>query len=608
MRNMKYRPDIDGLRAIAVLSVMLFHAGISAFAGGFIGVDIFFVISGYLITTILISEIEGEKFSIIKFYERRIRRIIPALIFMMTISVVVFSYILIPDDLENFGQSIVATTFFSNNILLWMTAGYFDPSIDLKPLVHTWSLGVEEQFYLFSPILLIIAYKFWNKIGINRVLIFITVTSYIYCIYASTRFLDANFYLIFSRIWEIGAGSIIATQGVKAAAAKVDDKLAAALSNSGLLIILLSNYFYGFSEFNPNVFTLICILGICAVISLNRQGSLAYTILSNRTFVVIGAMSYSLYLWHQPIYVFTRVVSLEEPALAMFGIGIIATFVMGYISWRFVEVPFRDRDRIGPARLYVFSASFSAILIAIGLAMHFTSGFYSRWPELAKNDKDFGKGMNIAFNEAPYKYLDVQFDPDGPGKKVLVIGNSFARDFINMMDKTHRLDTNQVAYSDAKPCEIGNSEPYLTKISATADIIVMATKLNSENIPCIHQLREKLVTRDHTRFVVIGTKNFGWNNNAIMMLDPEVRYTYQTKVVPEYLESNELGLKSFEKSEYVDVLALISQREGYVPVFTEDRKFISQDREHLTPAGAKFVGERIFQGPILSAIRPSQKN
>lgn len=601
----KYRPDIDGLRAIAVISVMLFHAGLSNFGGGFIGVDIFFVISGYLITSILINEIENGKFSLATFYERRIRRIIPALLFMILVSSAVFFFILLPDDLENFGQSIVATLLFSNNILLWMTSGYFESSIELKPLAHTWSLGVEEQFYIITPVLLIICYKFWNHKGIIFSLVAAFILSFVFCIFASSVWGDANFYLIFSRIWEIGAGSIAATAGARSMQNKIGDYWAAILSNIALVVILISPYAYKYNYSNPNIFTAFVILATYLIISFNKPQFWAAKILSNRLFLFIGALSYSLYLWHQPIYVLIRVVSLEEPGLVQFAFGAFATFILGYLSWRFVELPFRNKQQVTTKMLYLATGSVTALLFAIGLTMHFTSGFYSRWPELSQNDRDFGKGMNIAFNEAPYRYLNRSFDPANPEQKILVIGNSYARDFINMLDKTERLAGKQLVYSDRKLCEVVPGERDLMAAAGAADVIVVAVKLDQEVAPCFLQMRKLLGAQGDAKFIVLGTKNFGWNNNAIMMLEPERRYSYQAKVVKEYVASNEIGRKLASPDEYVDILTFISPRYGYVPVFTPDRKFISQDREHLTPAGARYIGELIFKSPVLSVIGKS---
>ena len=202
---MKYRAEIDGLRALAVLPVILFHAGFDQFKGGFVGVDVFFVISGYLITTIIISEMAEDKFDIINFYERRARRILPALFFIMA-ACVPFAWLwLAPNDLKDFGQSLVAVSTFSSNILFWLESGYFDTASELKPLLHTWSLALEEQYYIFFPIFLLLTWKF----GVTWILIFLSIIFFIslgIAQWGAYNSASANFYLLPTRGWELLIG------------------------------------------------------------------------------------------------------------------------------------------------------------------------------------------------------------------------------------------------------------------------------------------------------------------------------------------------------------------------------------------------------------------
>ena len=202
---MKYRAEIDGLRALAVLPVILFHAGFEWFSGGFVGVDVFFVISGYLITTIIISEMAEGKFSIANFYERRARRILPALFFVMAVSIPFAWLWLTPTDLANFGQSLVAVSTFSSNILFWLESGYFDTSAELKPLLHTWSLAVEEQYYILFPIFLMLTWR----LGIKRILILLSIIFLIslgVAQYGAYHFPTATFFLLPTRGWELLVG------------------------------------------------------------------------------------------------------------------------------------------------------------------------------------------------------------------------------------------------------------------------------------------------------------------------------------------------------------------------------------------------------------------
>ncbi len=206
---MKYRAEIDGLRGLAVVPVILFHAGIEMFSGGFVGVDVFFVISGYLITTILIEDIENKRFSIVDFYERRARRILPALFFVMLCCIPFAWMWMLPDPLENFGQSIVATTLFSNNILLFVTSGYWDLASEVKPLLHTWSLAVEEQFYVLFPIFLLLTWRFGKK-RLFWIIVVLASISLALSEWGWRNLATANFYLGPTRAWELFAGSLTA--------------------------------------------------------------------------------------------------------------------------------------------------------------------------------------------------------------------------------------------------------------------------------------------------------------------------------------------------------------------------------------------------------------
>ncbi|MEZ0244667.1 MAG: acyltransferase family protein, partial [Sphingomonas sp.] len=207
-RSIAYRPEIDGLRAIAVIVVILFHGMVPGFRAGYIGVDMFFVVSGYLITGILVTELAEGRFSILRFYERRIRRIIPALMLVMLLSIPFALWLMLPDDLENFGQSLIGTTFFANNILLLITTGYFGIEVQFKPLMHTWSLGVEEQYYLLVPLMMWVAWRLGKVRGVFIGIAAVTIVSFLACLVLARLSTRADFLLIFSRGWELGAGSL----------------------------------------------------------------------------------------------------------------------------------------------------------------------------------------------------------------------------------------------------------------------------------------------------------------------------------------------------------------------------------------------------------------
>ena len=366
---MKYRPEIDGLRALAVVPVILFHAGFELFRGGFVGVDVFFVISGYLITTILVEDIENERFSIANFYERRARRILPALFFVMIVCIP-FAWIwMLPSQMEDFSQSLVAVSLFSSNILFLRESGYFDAAAGEKPLLHTWSLAVEEQYYVLFPIFLILVWRF-GKSRVFWMIVVMAAISLLLSEWAWRNEPNANHYLTPTRAWELLAGSIAAfvvqKQGVK--------------SNNGLALLGLggvgfSIFFYSESTPFPSVYALVPVLGVVLLILYADKETFAAKILSTKVFVSVGLISYSAYLWHQPLFAFARIKLITEPSDFLLTALALSSLLLAYLSWRFVEAPFRKRNRISRRTIFFLSIIGLAAFSAFGLYGYVTSGF-----------------------------------------------------------------------------------------------------------------------------------------------------------------------------------------------------------------------------------------
>jgi peptidoglycan/LPS O-acetylase OafA/YrhL len=376
---MQYRREVDGLRAIAVLPVILFHAGFNVFSGGYIGVDVFFVISGYLITTILINELEDERFSIARFYERRARRILPAL-FVVMLACLPFAYMwMLPSQLKDFAQSLVAVVFFGSNILFWRESGYFAADAELMPLLHTWSLAVEEQYYIVFPIFLLLAWRF----GRNKVFWSVVVIAAISLLLSEWGWRNkpsANFYLAPTRAWELFAGSICAflTVGRTLKSNNV-------LSAIGLAAIVVSIFAFDDNTPFPSVYALVPVVGTALIILFGRQGTWVAKLLSIRAFVGVGLISYSAYLWHQPLFAFARLRSLTEPShILMAGLAV-AALLLAWVTWRWVEQPFRKRaNPVLATQRSVFAASgaVGAVFVALGLAGHVGNGFEWRHPDI----------------------------------------------------------------------------------------------------------------------------------------------------------------------------------------------------------------------------------
>jgi peptidoglycan/LPS O-acetylase OafA/YrhL len=381
---MKYRPEIDGLRALAVVPVILFHAGFSVFSGGYVGVDVFFVISGYLITSILISEFEEERFSISRFYERRARRILPAL-FVVMLACLPFAYMwMLPSQLKDFAQSLVAVVFFGSNILFWRESGYFAADAEIKPLLHTWSLAVEEQYYIVFPIFLLLAWRFGrNKVFWSVVLI--AAISLLLSEWGWRNKPSANFYLAPTRAWELFAGSICAflTVGRTLKSNNV-------LSGIGLAAIIFAIFTFDKNTPFPSVYALVPVVGTALIILFGRQGTLVANLLSMRAFVGIGLISYSAYLWHQPLFAFARLRSLTEPSNTLMAVLAVAALLLAWVTWRWVEQPFRKRTNlvlVTQRSVFAASGAVGAVFVALGLAGHVGNGFGWRSSGIATFDE-----------------------------------------------------------------------------------------------------------------------------------------------------------------------------------------------------------------------------
>ena len=375
---MKYRREIDGLRALAVLPVILFHAGFQAFSGGFVGVDVFFVISGYLITSIILEEKQEGTFTLLGFYERRARRILPALFLVMFACLPFAWWWLLPADMRSFSQSVAAVSVFSSNFLFFNQIRYFDIEAELKPLLHTWSLAVEEQYYLLFPIFLLLTWRLGKRwiIGVLAVVAIISLTA---AQWGSLNRASFTFYMLPTRGWEILMGAFIAWF----LRTKDDDKIKLETisqlgSAIGLLLITYAVVAFNKRTPSPSLSTLIPTLGAGLIILFATPQTIVGKLLGSKLFVGIGLISYSAYLWHYPMFVFARHFSISEPSKLLLAALAVVAMLLAYLSWKFVETPFRNRQRIRRDHLFFYGALCSAAFIAFGLAGHFNNGYQRR--------------------------------------------------------------------------------------------------------------------------------------------------------------------------------------------------------------------------------------
>ena len=381
---MTHRPEIDGLRALAVLPVILFHAGFHRFGGGYVGVDVFFVISGFLITSIIVSEQRAGRFSIVRFYERRARRILPALFVVMAACVPAAWLWMLPQEAAAFGRSLLAVSVFLSNLLFWRTSGYFDLTADEKPLLHTWSLGVEEQFYILFPLLVTLCWR----LGVRRLavlLLGLAGVSLLSSQWALDRHALASFFLAPLRAWELLVGALLAlgsdAQLRFRPVAGWPGWALQALGLLGLALILLPVFVYDAATPFPGWHALPPVLGTALVLACVQPGSAAGWLLTLRPVLWLGMISYSAYLWHQPLLAFARLCRASLPSPWLLGGMAGLSLLLGHLSWRYVEAPFRAGSRWSRRAVFVGSLVGTGLFMVLGGVLVATQGLPQRWPQ-----------------------------------------------------------------------------------------------------------------------------------------------------------------------------------------------------------------------------------
>jgi len=381
LAKFRYRADIDGLRAIAVIGVVLFHAGLGV-SGGFVGVDVFFVISGFLITSLILRDLDRGSFSIVDFWERRARRIFPALAVVVIVTLIAGWFLMLPFGFQVLGQSVVALTVFASNMQFWRTSGYFDPAAEENPLLHTWSLSVEEQFYLVVPLLLPLVFTLGRQKWVGILLSVGIVVSLVGAELWLRRDPSGSFYLLPSRAWELGAGSLLAL-----ARPLASSRLRGCLGWLGLALIFFTFFAYDAKTAFPGMAAIPPVLGTVLLIwsgmSDDEEISFcgAHRLLASKVLVGIGLLSYSFYLWHWPFFAFHRYLFSQAPAVPL-AIGyIFIALLLSALSLRYVEKPFRKGKLVTSRKhVFLFTGLVSALVLIVGLSMWRTRGVPSRMP------------------------------------------------------------------------------------------------------------------------------------------------------------------------------------------------------------------------------------
>jgi peptidoglycan/LPS O-acetylase OafA/YrhL len=362
---------------VAVIPVVLYHFGVPGFSGGFVGVDVFFVISGFLISSLIYHEIAERRFTIVNFYERRIRRIFPALFFLLFVTGIFAYFEFLPTTFNRFGESVSATSIFLSNMEFWREAGYFDTAADQKPLLHTWSLAVEEQFYLVFPPLMILTARFLRG-QYTAVFAVLFAASLGLSIWGTSAAPDSTFYLLPPRMWELLVGGLIAVGALSLPLVTMAQNV---LGVAGLAMIGYAVGAYTWATPFPGLAALPPSLGAGLVIltGINRE-TIACRALSSRAMVFIGKISYSLYLWHWPLYVFSKYHLVRELA-PVESAGLIGLSVgVATLSWRYIEQPFRGSGGVfSRSALFVQAVAVMALVVAYGVTIHITKGLPQRF-------------------------------------------------------------------------------------------------------------------------------------------------------------------------------------------------------------------------------------
>lgn len=596
---MKYRIEIDGLRAIAVISVIIFHLGY--LPNGYLGVDVFFVISGYLITSIIYHEILKGDFSVLSFYKRRIRRILPLLLFISFIALLLGVIFMLPDDLIGLSKSIIASNLFSNNILLYITSSdYWEASMDFKPLMHTWSLGIEEQFYLIYPLIFIFVR---NKKILFTLVSLITIISLSLFLFNGNN--NAKFYLLPYRFFELSFGGLFALFYFNKK--EVGESMRFTYYISFILLLFL--IFIPYQKNDISLF--LCIISSVFTISLGKyfpKTLITEKILSNRILVYVGKISFSLYMWHQIIFSFARYVFLFEITWFWSIVLSLITLFLSILSFNIIEMPFRKSSFSFRKVLYFISFLFFVNIIG-SIYLLSVEGVFKDFQVFGQKKDDFKPNIEKLYNKKLMKGSMQDYNEninhynrsftDSSRVKILIIGDSFARDVANIFLESSI--SNQISISYINTRNLSKENDY-AKRAKNADLIFLSFSqiFSKEDL-------KKFVTEyncpiENEKIYYFGTKNFGYSMglpyNDIRFKDSINYKNYYIKIREGYAEQDEIAQKEWE-DRYVSLLKpIISKDREHVKCFDDNGRLISHDSAHLSKFGAQFYSryyDSLFQ-------------
>lgn len=481
-----YRADINGLRALAIVAVMIFHFFPSSLKGGFIGVDVFFVISGFLISGIIFRGIEQKSFSFRQFYLRRIRRILPALIIVITFCIVAGWFILLPNEYEQLGKHAAGGAAFISNFILAKEYGYFDAVSEYKILIHLWSLGIEEQFYIFWPLILFFCAR--RKMNLFTVIVSIAALSFFYNVLRVEYHPKSTFYHPFGRFWELLVGALLAHYNLYKHSIKTNSFFENIRSVCGLSLLVIS--FLQFDKFMlfPGWWALLPVAGCALIISAGPTAWVNKYILANRLCVFIGLISYPLYLWHWPLLSFARIMHMSPIGLT-FKLGIISiTVILAWMTYEFIEKPVR---RSKNKKIHIPLIYMMIVILFIGSSAYIFHGYPNRFPESIQFLTNY-KNIPLKSWRSEECFLEKNYnankfsaicagDKTKNSKKLFLWGDSHAAQYYPALIKyKNNFDVVQYTASTCPPVLdfIVTASPHCTKINSKIIKMIQNTKPN----------------------------------------------------------------------------------------------------------------------------------
>ena len=625
MANIKYRPEIDGLRAIAVLAVVIYHAkfilnGKELLPGGYLGVDVFFVISGYLITLILLKQIANKTFSFKSFYKRRLRRIAPALLGTM-LAVLPFAwYSMFPNAAYEYCASILSSLGMGSNFLFWREDSYWAAVSDLKPFLHTWSLSIEEQFYIFFPILLIfINKKKILKNNLAKFLVFTFIFSLAFSQYASIHHVKTNFFLLPSRAWELLAGSLLAYLEINFGRNISSQLKSNVLVGIGLTLVVLPFFLFKKETPHPSILTLIPILGSTLVVWYGSSIGYMTKIISHKVLVYIGLISYSLYLWHFPIFALYKINGFEVSNLIMFVL-ICGSFFISILSYKWIEKPFRNPKIISDKAFYKSIVASFLIIFCTAAFGYFNKGNWLRFNKkqsiLLGASQLRGKTRGSYTDYVVKKFnseRDLKFKKTNK-RKILLLGDSYAQDFYNILYEgkflkdldivTHYIDgrCRNVLYREDNNYNLAKTiqqkckhiirvgDTRLDGIMSDADLIIMASAWKKYSTNKMPELSDYIETKYGKKVVFVGRKKFGkLGFQEVLKLKNNDYNNILKEVEAEHTRNIQLARRLMFEREYLDLHNIICKSDTVCPITSDLGDLISYDGRHLTKKGAIYT-------------------